>query len=341
MLKETGERQIKATLVAVDFDHQMRYAFAASLIPSGARVADVGCGIGYGSYYMACATDCQSVIGIDIAQEAIAYAKENYYQAKVSFLTDDIMQGQRDYPNRFDVITAFEVVEHVPDSLNFLKSISKLLNERGVAIFTTPNQDVLPYDKEMFKFHCRHFTDAEIETLVQEAGMEILHHFSQNGTVVYGFAGNAFHVLVCRKAGTDVTVAEGTAVRNTRLNQSMASFERADWLLEHVPTQDIGALAAQLKQASAYDDALRRELIARKDEYNRKYHPQTLTDNPDFVDVVGELSVGDVVTQEFLCNDASLCGLSFLPALYCTEFSGLVAVSLFDEQNKLLSLIHI
>lgn len=338
MLKETGERQVKQKLIAVDFDHRMRYNFAASLISSHARIADIGCGIGYGSYYMACATDCSSVVGIDIAEEAIQYAQSCYKHPNVDFVTRNITEDAVDDLGKFDIITAFEVVEHVQDSNIFLKAITSLLNEDGIVAFTTPNEEVIPFNKEAFRFHVRHYTQSDIIDLIEAAGLELIHHFSQNGTVVYGFPGNAFHVLVCRKRHSSVMIGNGTALENSLLYQRMAATERIAWLLEHAPVKNVGEQMLELKLQAVCEDEIRRDLVMRKDAYLRKYAPHTLADNPNFVNITDMLQVGDVVMQEFESNMSGLCGIAVLPALYCMQFNGLVVLSLYNEDNDLCAL---
>lgn len=334
MLQETGERQVKNRLVDVDFDHRMRYEFAASLSKEGLHIADIGCGIGYGSYTLACSTGCNSVTGIDIAEEAISYAKIYYQHPKIKFVVDDITLNQIEYQGKFDLITAFEVVEHVPNSLEFLRCISQMLTVDGIVVFTTPNEDVIPYSPEMFKFHVKHYTEKDLSALLEISGLEVIYHFSQNGTIIYGFPGNAFHVLICRKNGSKVLPSKGTALDNTHLNQAMACFERINWLLDHVPQENTGTLMGQLKNQLYNMNPFRQELISHKDAYLRKYMPQTCRDNPNFVDLIEELNPGDVVSQTFICYKPGLCGIEILPALYCTEFTGLLIAILYDDENN-------
>lgn len=41
--------------------------------------------------------------------------------------------------SQFDVVTAFDVIEHVPDVERFLRDIRRVLNPRGTFVFQTPN----------------------------------------------------------------------------------------------------------------------------------------------------------------------------------------------------------
>src|SRR3954469_6922749 len=80
----TGERVIPGQ-GGVDLlnEHLARYTFAARLA-RGKRVLDAGCGAGYGSAELAHAA--QSVIGIDVAAEAVDFAREHYRLPNLSFV---------------------------------------------------------------------------------------------------------------------------------------------------------------------------------------------------------------------------------------------------------------
>src|SRR5215471_21461259 len=79
----TGERLIPGE-VDIDLlnEHMARYTFAARLA-RGKRVLDAGCGAGYGSASLAeCA---HSVIGVDVAADAVDYARAHYQAANLFF----------------------------------------------------------------------------------------------------------------------------------------------------------------------------------------------------------------------------------------------------------------
>src|SRR3977135_1391273 len=79
----TGERLIPGE-VDIDLlnEHMARYNFAARLT-RGKRVLDAGCGAGYGSAELA--QMAERVIGIDIAPEAVEFARSHYQAPNLSF----------------------------------------------------------------------------------------------------------------------------------------------------------------------------------------------------------------------------------------------------------------
>jgi len=99
-------------------EHVARYAFAARLA-TNARVLDIGCGTGYGTAELA--QHALSATGIDISDDAIVYAGEHYPLPNARFLAASAVAVPF-LPASFDLITAFEVIEH-------LNSWSELLME--------------------------------------------------------------------------------------------------------------------------------------------------------------------------------------------------------------------
>src|SRR5437764_13098398 len=79
----TGERVIPGQ-VDVDLlnEHMARYTFAVRLA-RGKRVLDAGCGAGYGSAELARVS--AHVTGIDVAADAVEFARTNYAADNLSF----------------------------------------------------------------------------------------------------------------------------------------------------------------------------------------------------------------------------------------------------------------
>ena len=83
MAEFTGERLIPGQ-VDVDLlnEHLARYAFAVRLA-RGKRVLDAGCGAGYGAEELSHLAE--SVVGLDVAAEAIEFAQANYRRPNLRF----------------------------------------------------------------------------------------------------------------------------------------------------------------------------------------------------------------------------------------------------------------
>ncbi len=98
-----------------------------------ARLLDVGCAAGF--LLEAARRRGWQVVGLDISDFAAKYARETFHLnvrigtvEKIVFL-----------PGEFDVVTAFEYIEHVEDPIATLKSIRPWIKESGLLVLTTPN----------------------------------------------------------------------------------------------------------------------------------------------------------------------------------------------------------
>jgi SAM-dependent methyltransferase len=133
----TGERvipgQVNDDLWA---EHMARYAFAARLAGQ-ARVLDIGCGTGYGTAELA--QHAKSSTGIDVSAEAISYAREHYPLPNTTFLAASATALPFSSAS-FDLITAFEVIEHLPNWHDLLIEARRLLHPNGTFLVSTPNR---------------------------------------------------------------------------------------------------------------------------------------------------------------------------------------------------------
>lgn len=132
----TGERFIPGAGSSELFhEHVHRYRLA-SRFAAGARVLDVGSGEGFGTALLqaAGAADC---LGVDIDPEAVAHARDRYAghgltYAQASGIDTGLPDGSR------DLITCFEVIEHIEDPGGVAREIARVLAPGGVALISTP-----------------------------------------------------------------------------------------------------------------------------------------------------------------------------------------------------------
>jgi SAM-dependent methyltransferase len=133
----TGERLIPGQ-VDVDLlnEHMARYAFAVRLA-RGKRVLDAGCGAGYGSAELA--RVATHVTAVDVAPEAIEYARVNYAAENIAF--EEASATELPYADAaFDLIVAFEMIEHLENWRGFLSEARRVLAPSGQLIVSTPNR---------------------------------------------------------------------------------------------------------------------------------------------------------------------------------------------------------
>ena len=142
MSEFTGERVIPE-LVDVDLlnEHLSRYRFArhfADGLKRPLRILDAGCGLGYGTAELA--TDGNSATGIDVSTEAAVEARSRYEGANVRFLAGSC-EALPFADTTFDLVTAFEVIEHLDRWEELLTEANRVLKPSGVLLVSTPNRD--------------------------------------------------------------------------------------------------------------------------------------------------------------------------------------------------------
>ena len=137
MVEFTGERVIPGQ-VNDDLwsEHVARYAFARRYA-QGKRVLDAGCGTGYGSAELA--QSAAEVTGVDIAADAIEYASANYPIADLRFIESSCTAVPCPAES-FDLVVAFEVIEHLTDYRVFLDECARVLTRQGLLIVSSPNK---------------------------------------------------------------------------------------------------------------------------------------------------------------------------------------------------------
>jgi ubiquinone biosynthesis O-methyltransferase len=133
----TGERVIPGQ-VDVDLlnEHMARYTFAARLA-RGKRVLDAGCGAGYGSAELA--RTAESVVGVDRAPEAIEFARAHYAARNLTF-EEASCEALPHGGGSFDLVVAFEVIEHLENWRGFLEEARRVLAPNGQLVVSTPNK---------------------------------------------------------------------------------------------------------------------------------------------------------------------------------------------------------
>ena len=142
--------------------HLKRYEFARQFC-DGRDVLDAGCGVGYGSAFLA--ETARRVVGVDVDAEAIAYARERYGAANVEFVQADVEALPFDGAS-FDVACAFEAIEHVPEPQRLVSELRRVIRAGGVCVLSTPRVERTSTGSAN-PFHTVELAPADLERLLR------------------------------------------------------------------------------------------------------------------------------------------------------------------------------
>lgn len=140
-----AELDLEAYISAGDLTgihHLTRYHWATEILREHApleSLLDLGCGSGYGAFLLATELPSTAVLGVDYDPRAIAEATQRYSLPNLSFAVGDPTDWEATIGSQsFDVVTSFDVIEHVRHRELFLEGLVKHLRPEGTLLLSTP-----------------------------------------------------------------------------------------------------------------------------------------------------------------------------------------------------------
>jgi 2-polyprenyl-3-methyl-5-hydroxy-6-metoxy-1,4-benzoquinol methylase len=180
--------------------HLKAIEFMQSRFQFNSRTLDIGCFNGF--FVKKLLSFGYDAKGIDFNKSAILYGQKNFgLDLRLSSQTLDELLERGE---RFDVITLFEVLEHLPDAKTFLGDVSKLLNDGGVLIISTPSNEMcwrpaLDYPPH----HLSRFTMKSLDGYISQLEMKTLYSAEQMSS----------YELVRHYVGTFFRAKDSTSLR--------------------------------------------------------------------------------------------------------------------------------
>lgn len=117
-------------------------------IPEDSLVLDIGCGDGW--IAKGITGKANKIIAIDISEEAIRRGREDNCDERIVYFLSSFEEFS--YGDKFDVILAIDILEHVFNPVAFLEKVNSLLKEKGIIILRTPNVKRLTnYIKKLYR----------------------------------------------------------------------------------------------------------------------------------------------------------------------------------------------
>ncbi len=180
------------------YEHFHRYLWAAQLV-AGRRVLDLASGEGFGAALLS--ETAAAVTGVDIDATAVEHAQLNYTADNLDYRTADARDlGQFDTAT-FDVVVAFELIEHIVEQEQVLAEIRRVLIPGGLLIVSTPDRS--GYDQgpgNENPFHAKELVRDEFDALL---GMHFVFHRLWAQHVVDGSVFHAIQPSTSANARTD------------------------------------------------------------------------------------------------------------------------------------------
>lgn len=141
------------------------------------RLLDVGCAMGF--FIDEASKRGWQVEGMDVSHFAVEYVKERFghdaYQGSLKTL--DLEEGA------YDLVTMFDVIEHVPDPKGYMVEVAKLLKSGGIFELATPDVDSIPakltgkrwIGYKLSEEHVYYFSVNTLRQMLDYAGFDVVH----------------------------------------------------------------------------------------------------------------------------------------------------------------------
>ena len=135
-------------------------------LPENAVILDAGCGPGAN---LAMLSEFGDVTGMEMDGGARAYAQKTGLKVLDGHLPD----GAPFAPESFDLIGAFDVIEHIEDDQGAVAGIQTLLKPGSAFLATVPANPWMWSTHDTHHHHFRRYTKASLTKLIEGAGFEI------------------------------------------------------------------------------------------------------------------------------------------------------------------------
>lgn len=141
------------------------------------KILDFGCG--NGGFLLKARESARSVFGLELDQGLNNYFKDQNLK---------VYSNLEQIEDKFDVITMFHVLEHIPKPIELLTSLKRLLNKGGKIIVEVPNANdalISIYDSKAFQdftywsCHLFLFNEDHLRDIINSAGFKKIDYIKQ------------------------------------------------------------------------------------------------------------------------------------------------------------------
>ena len=152
-------------------DDKIEYNYVKNFIKESDLVLEVGCGRGAFSQKIS----TKKYVGLEFSRKA----KEMAFSKGIIIENESIQSHSVAHPAQYDVVCAFQVLEHVSEIHSFIESSIKALKPGGLLIYSVPSADsflsiVSNYNLNMPPHHVSFWSDKCLKHIAEIFGMKIV-----------------------------------------------------------------------------------------------------------------------------------------------------------------------
>jgi SAM-dependent methyltransferase len=135
--------------------------------PENARVLEIGCGTGHNLEML---SEFGNVDGLEIDEAARAFAEKRVGHEIFSAPLPELAGIPKSH---YDMVGAFDVIEHIQDDARAMASISRLLKPGGKLVMTVPAHQWMWSAHDVVNHHQRRYSKASLTRLIEASPLEL------------------------------------------------------------------------------------------------------------------------------------------------------------------------
>jgi SAM-dependent methyltransferase len=139
------------------------------LFPEASSVLEIGCGTGYTLGALRKSLPRAQITGTELFEEGLHVARGRWPEIRL------LQADARSLPfgSDFDLVGAFDVLEHIEDDVNALSELRRVVRPGGGILVTVPQHQWLWSAADDYAQHQRRYSRSELVSRVEAAGFQV------------------------------------------------------------------------------------------------------------------------------------------------------------------------
>lgn len=130
------------------------------------QVLEIGCGAGG---MLAMLKPYGTVSGLDIDREYLEFCRERGFARVLCGSGYELPFADAS----FDLVCLFDTLEHIPEEVQALREVARVLKPGGRLLISVPAYQWLWSQNDRIAHHCRRYTRARLQQAVEQAGLTV------------------------------------------------------------------------------------------------------------------------------------------------------------------------